>query len=385
MMTDRISDQSIAIDYTAALEQGGGIGRYTRELIAALAGLDSKTPYILFAAGQQMDRLPQPPGKNFTWRVSRRSSKWFARVWHRARVPIPVEYWTGPIKVLHAPDFTLPPTRGGTRTILTVHDLSFVRAPETAPRRLRAYLNQVVPRSVRRADLVLADSETTRRDLIELYQTPSEKVHVLHSGVDDRFYPIDDQAILRQTRERYGIGESPYIFSVGTVQPRKNYARLAEALHRLNKPDLKLVIAGGKGWLDDPLYKRIEDLGLKGRVQFLGFVPDEDLPALYSAARVFAFPSIYEGFGLPPLEAMACGTPVVAANTSSIPEVVGGAGLLVDPHDVEALTDALSRAIEDESLRNQLTNQGQLRVQGFSWRTAARQLQEHYARLLRLP
>ncbi|HEC23903.1 MAG TPA: glycosyltransferase family 1 protein [Chloroflexi bacterium] len=376
-------NQTIAIDYTAALQQGGGIGRYTRELIAALAAQDRATGYRLFVAGHTERRLPEPPGPNFTWCATPWGPEWFARLWHRARLPIPIERWTGPIALLHAPDFTLPPTRPGTRTLLTVHDLSFVRAPETATPQLRAYLNEVVPRSVARADRILADSESTRQDLIELYDVPPDKISVLYSGVSDRFYPIQDEAILYEVRSRYGIGRRPYIFSVGTVQPRKNYGRLVEALHRLGRLRLKLVIAGGKGWLDDPLYRQIEALGMEDQVQFLGFVPDEDLPALYSAALVFAFPSLYEGFGLPVLEAMACGVPVITSSVSSLPEVAGNAALLVDPYDVDALTEALARVLDDESLRNDLINKGQLRVQGFSWTAAARQLRQHYAALLR--
>jgi glycosyltransferase involved in cell wall biosynthesis len=374
--------QVIAIDYTAALEQGGGIGRYTRELVAALAALDDQTEYRLFVAGGRLRKLPDPPGPNFTWATTRLSSAWLARAWHRARMPLSVERWTGPIALLHAPDFTLPPTQRLTRTLLTVHDLSFVRAPDTADPGLREYLSEVVPRSIKRADHILADSESTRQDVIELYRTPPRKISVLYSGVSDRFYPILDEGVRQGVRERYQIGKGPYIFSVGTVQPRKNYGRLVEALHRLERPGLKLVIAGGKGWLDDPLYRQIEALGMSEQVQFLGFAADDDLPALYSAAEVFAFPSLYEGFGLPPLEAMACGVPVVASNTSSLPEVVANAGLTVDPTDVEALADALRRLLDDHGLRNTLINRGQLRVQGFSWTASARVLRQRYRLLL---
>ena len=374
--------QVIAIDYTAALEQGGGIGRYTRELVAALAALDDQTEFRLFVAGQQSRRLPEPPGPNFSWATTRLSPKWLARAWHRARMPLPIERWTGPIALLHAPDFTLPPTQLLTRTLLTVHDLSFIRAPETADPGLREYLNDVVPRSVRRANQILADSESTRQDLIALYSVPPRKITVLYSGVSDRFYPIADAGALQSVRERYHIGGGPYIFSVGTVQPRKNYGRLVKALHRLGRPDLKLVIAGGKGWLEDPLYQQIEEMGMGKQVQFLGFANDDDLPALYSAAEVFAFPSLYEGFGLPPLEAMACGVPVVSSNTSSLPEVVANAALTVNPTDVEALADALGRLLDDHALRNTLINRGQLRVQGFSWTASARVLKQIYRRLL---
>ncbi len=373
--------QPVAIDYTAALQQSGGIGRYVRELVAALARLDRESPYRLFAAGQAPGDLPPAPGPNFTWRASRISPTWFARLWHRVQLPLPVEWWTGPVGLLHAPDFTLPPVRRGTRTLLTVHDLSFVRAPETAPASLRAYLNHVVPRSVAHADHVLADSEATRQDLIALYNTPPGKISVLYSGVSEHFRPITDAAALDAVRLRCGIGAGPFILSVGTVQPRKNYLRLVEALHHLGRPDLKLVIAGGRGWLDDPLYARIDTLGLRDRVIFTGFVPDSDLPALYSAARVFAFPSLYEGFGLPILEAMACETPAVVSTASSLPEVAGDAALLVDPTDVDSLTHAITRLLDDEALRADLAARGRERAAAFTWEKAARQLLDHYLTL----
>ncbi len=373
----------IAIDYTPALSQGGGIGRYTRELIAALARLDDRTDYRLFAAGMPSSKLPAPPGPNFTWKPARLSAKWFARLWHRARLPIPIEVWAGTVRLLHAPDFTLPPVRQGTRTLLTVHDLSFVRAPETTTASLRAYLNRAVPHSVARADHVLADSQATRQDLIDLYGTPPDKISVLYGGVDARFAPVEDRDIVQIVRARYGIGEGSFILSVGTVQPRKNYVRLVEALHRLDRPDLRLVIVGGKGWLDDPLYRRIEALKMEKQVRLLGFVRDEDLPTLYSTAEVFAFPSLYEGFGLPLLEAMACGVPVVASRTSSLPEVVGEAGLLVDPHDVDGLADALTHVLSDTELRQKLIALGHRRARQFTWERAAGQLRAQYAALVR--
>jgi glycosyltransferase involved in cell wall biosynthesis len=240
-----------------------------------------------------------------------------------------------------------------------------------------------VPRSIQRADRILADSESTRRDVLEVYKVPPEKVFVLYSGVDDQFFPVTDPILTRRTLDHYGLGGLPYILSVGTIQPRKNYDRLVEAVQRLHQPDLHLVIAGGKGWLDSPLYARVKELGMKERVHFLGYVPDQDLPVLYSSARIFAFPSLYEGFGLPPLEAMACGAPVVCSNRSSLPEVVGDAGVLVDPYDVDEIAKGLQSALEDERLRNTLINKGQLRVQKFSWVSAARQLLTHYAALVR--
>jgi glycosyltransferase involved in cell wall biosynthesis len=372
----------IAIDYTSALMQQGGIGRHTRELVAALAVQDAENAYLLFAAGHRGGALPPLPGPNFSWRATTASELWLARIWHRARLPIPIERWTGPIDLLHAPDFVLPPARLGTRTVLTVHDLSFARSPETTPPRLVGYLNQVVPRSVHRADRVLAVSEATRQDVIALYGAPPEKVTVVYNGVDARFRPIEDADRQRAIRERYGIGEAPYILAVGAVHARKNYPRLIEAVHRLGRPELRLVIAGGRGHPRGPVHTRIAELGLAERVVFAGFVGDEDLPALYSAARVVAFPSIYEGFGLPALEGMACGTPVVTSNTSSLPEIVGDAGLLVDPYDVEALANALARALDDEGLRSSLVEKGLHRARRFTWAEAARQVRAVYAELV---
>src|SRR5581483_3970742 len=220
--------------------------------------------------------------------------------------------------------------------------------------------DRVVPRSVRRADHVLADSQATKEDLIALYGVQPDKVTVLLSGVHPRFQPVRDPALLASVRARYGIGDAPFVLSVGTVQPRKNYERLMQALAALPATlrDIHLVIAGGRGWLQGPIHAAVDALGLQGRVHFIGFADDADLPALYSAAKCFAFPSLYEGFGLPVLESMACGTPVVTSNVSSLVEVAGDATLLVDPLSVEQITEALTRLLSDSTLRTTLIERG---------------------------
>lgn len=373
----------IGIDYTAAYEQGAGIGRYVRELIRALAAEDPETSYRLFVAGASRGRLPARPGANFSWRPTRITPLWFARLWHRLRLPLPVETFTGRVRLFHATDFTLPPTFPGTPTLLTVHDLSFVRAPETATPVLKAYLDRVVPRSVARATHVLADSQATKDDLIALYGTPSDKVTVLLSGVSEHFRPVDNPAARQVVRERYGIPPEPYILSVGTVQPRKNYARLMEALAMLgpSAAHVHLVIAGGRGWLDSPIYGAVKTLGLEGRVHFTGFVADDDLPALYSDALCLAYPSLYEGFGFPVLEAFACETPVVTSKLSSMPEVAGDAALLVDPYDVAALSVALGQLLSEPDLRAELVARGKRQVAQFTWQRTARDLRAVYERL----
>jgi glycosyltransferase involved in cell wall biosynthesis len=370
----------IAIDYTPAYEQGGGIGRYVRELVTALAKLDSVSQYRLFVAGAKT--LPAAPGANFTWSPTKISPRWWARVWHRAQIPLPIELFTGRVNLFHATDFTLPPTL--CRTILTVHDLSFVRVPETTSPTLKHYLDKVVPRSIKRADHILADSQATKDDLIALYNTPSDKVTVLLSGVEPRFRPIDDLNSLERVRVRYALPDRPYILSVGTVQPRKNYVRLVEALGALRGQgiDVSLVIVGAPGWLAEPIYETIKKLRLSEFVRFTGFADDADLPALYTGAVCVALPSLYEGFGLPVLEAMACGTPVLTSNVSSLPEVAGDAALLVDPHETQAIADGLMRLITDSALRNQLTARGYQQAARFTWDRSARELQAVYHRLL---
>jgi glycosyltransferase involved in cell wall biosynthesis len=376
---------TIAIDYTAAYEQTGGIGRLTRELVAALACLEDPYTYHLFVAGVQRDRpLPAPPAARFAWRPTSLTPRDLARIWHRVRLPLPVEAFTGRAQLFHATDFTLPPTLPGTRTLLTVHDLSFVRMPESASPTLKAYLDVVVPRSARRADHLIADSESTKRDLIDLYHIPPNKITVLLSGVNARFQPVKDDTVRAAVRAKYGIGDRPFIFAIGTVQPRKNYARLMQAVARLHDRGyvVDLVIAGGRGWLEDPIYAAVDTLRLREHVHFIGFADDADLPALYTEARALAFPSLYEGFGLPILEAMACGTPVVTANISSMPEAAGEAALLIDPLDVEALAAALTTILTDEALRAALIARGHSQAARFTWARAAQQLLGIYERAL---
>ncbi|MBK8028080.1 MAG: glycosyltransferase family 4 protein [Chloroflexi bacterium] len=261
-----------------------------------------------------------------------------------------------------------------------MHDLSFVRVPEAASPSLKAYLDVVVPRSVRRADHVLADSQATKDDLIALYQTPAEKITVLLSGVDARFQRTEMPSI----RAKYQIPERPYILSVGTVQPRKNYARLIKALAALRASghDVGLVIVGGKGWLEDPIYETIRSTGMTDYVRMTGFADDADLPALYSQALITALPSLYEGFGIPVLESMACGTPVLTSNVSSLPEVAGDTGIMVNPSDQDAITGALERLITDAALRAELSRRGLERAKTFTWDAAAQQLASVYRSML---
>lgn len=368
----------IGIDYTAAVQQGAGIGRYTRELVRALAELDQGHDYVLFAAagGQPLVDTPWPP--NFQMRSLPLSDRALAILWHRLRLPLWVELATGAVDIFHSPDFVLPPVRRA-KTLVTVHDLSFIRVPECADANLRAYLNRVVPRSVHRADLVLADSQSTKDDLVELLGVESDRIEVVYPGVEERFRPIKDRTLLDGVRKRYNLPPR-FILGLGTLQPRKNFTRLIQAYSLLitHYPFLHLVIAGGKGWLYEEIFATVERLGLEEKVVFLGFVADQHLPALYNLADLFVFPSLYEGFGIPPLEAMACGTPVITSDASSLPEVVSEAGPMVEATSVEALTEALKRVLEDNSLRERMMAKGVEQAKKFTWEKAAAKLLSLY-------
>jgi glycosyltransferase involved in cell wall biosynthesis len=382
----------IGIDYTAAVRQGGGIGRYTRNLIRALAELDVENQYTLFVAGGwgKGDGLGTWPA-SFRIRSVPLSDRWLHILWQRLRLPVPIQVITGTLDLFHSPDFVLPPT-GRTQAILTVHDLSFLRVPQFFVPGFREYLEEAVSRAVRRAVHILADSESTRRDLIELMAVEPERVTVLYPGVESRFCPLEDIEVLTEVRDRYRLPDR-FILGLSTLQPRKNFDGLIEAFHRLlagkaDEPeisDLHLVIVGGKGWMYEETLASVERAGLGERVHFPGFVVDEDLPAVYGLAIAFAFPSWYEGFGLPVLEAMACGTPVVAADNSSLPEVVGEAGLMVDAGDVDALSRALGCLLTDEALRERLIPAGLEQAGRFTWREAAQQLLRVYESFLNMP
>jgi glycosyltransferase involved in cell wall biosynthesis len=363
----------IGIDYTAALRQGGGVGRHTRSLVQALARLDRQNEYILFVAGRPTGPLLSIH-PNFRLKSVPLSDRFFNIIWQRLRLPLPVEALTGPLDIFHAPDFVLPPLRRA-RGILTVHDLSFMRVPQYAEPSLRAYLSRAVPRSVSRADHVLAVSQSTRRDLIELLAVPPDKVTVVPNGVEEDFRRVKDKERLAHVRRRYGLPPR-FILGLSTLEPRKNFAGLIRAFAHLSASGYAgdLVVVGGRGWLYEPIFAEVERQALAERVHFPGFVADADLPALYTLADLFAFPSFYEGFGLPVLEAMACGTPVICADNSSLPEVAGEAALTVGAEQTEALAEGMRRLLADEELRRQLAQRGTVQAGKFTWQEAARKL-----------
>ncbi len=377
----------VAIDYTAALYQAAGIGRFVRNLVAALAEVDPNTEYLLVYADPPHGASPiLPKAPNFVGRRIPLPERALAALWHRLAIPAPVDLITGPVDIFHSPDFVLPPVRRGAK-VLTVHDLAFLLRPECADARLRDYLEKTVPRSVARADFILADSINTQDDLICLLGVPPAKVEVVPGGVEATFTPVRDPELLDPIRQRIS-GGAPFILSVGMIEPRKNLVRLIEAFERFKErhhAPHKLVLAGKRGWLSDGIYGRAASSPISSEILFPGFVAEADLPALYSAADLFAYPSLYEGFGLPPLEAMACGTPVIASQSASLPEVVGGAALMVDPENTDEIAEALGKVLDDIDLQARMASQGLEQAKQFTWRASAEKMVAVYKRLATRP
>lgn len=284
------------------------------------------------------------------------------------------------LDLLHAPVNVIP-IASRTPAVVTVHDLAFEHFPDQYPAAKRRYLQVMTRLSVKRARRVIAVSAATARDLTERYRVPPECIDIVPNGVDDRFQPQGAEADA-EFRRRNDLPESFLLF-VGTLQPRKNLDGLLRAYARIQEQvDWPLVVIGGRGWLEDEIFRIYRRHNLEERVRFAGYVPAEELPDWYSAASGFVLPSHYEGFGLPALEAMACGTPVVVSNSSSLPEVVGDAGLLVDPTELRSIAAGILRLVQDAGLRQELVESGLERARSFHWRRTARETLAAYRRAI---
>lgn len=373
----------IALDYTAGIRQGAGIGQYVRSLVGAMLAQDSKNTYTLITSGRPTRERSFPTASNVHGRSVFVPDRYLNILWYRWRVPLYANYFTGPADIYHGLDFGLPPLRGGVRKVVTVYDLAFLEHPETAVPSLAAYLMKVVPEAVAAADVVAAMSHTTKRALIKQFKVPPEKITVIPGGVAPHFQRITDPELLEATRRKFEL-ERPLVLSVGTLEPRKNHLGLIKAFYEVQKrkeSSAILAIAGGRGWLYEETQRVVKELKLENKVRFLGRVSELELLTLYSLADVFAFPSFFEGFGIPPLEAMACGAPVITSNISSLPEVAGDAAILVDPHDTNAIANAIIRVTEDEQLQEELRQKGYLQAQRYTWSNAAGKMLSAYQKL----
>ncbi len=341
-----------------------GTEHYTFELLRALAYIDHYTAYTLYSNGVPA-ALP-PLGTNFSLRRIA-----FPRLWTQVRLSI--EMHRHPPDVLFVPAHVLP-VQHPRYSVVTVHDLGYLVFPHahTALRRLDLHFSTLW--SARQAHHLIAVSQATREALISSYGIAPEKITVVHHGVGQRFQPITDTHVIEQVKQRYGI-TGRYILYVGTIQPRKNLVRLIDAFAWVAREDgvedVRLVIAGKKGWLTETIEQRTIEQDIADCVCFVGYVPDADMPMLMSGAMAFVFPSLYEGFGMPVLEAMACGTPVLTSTTTSLPEVAGDAALLVHPYDTHAIADGVARLLADESLRATLRTRSLEQAACFTWEQCA--------------
>jgi glycosyltransferase involved in cell wall biosynthesis len=370
----------IAIDAHSVGTGLAGNESYVTNLIEALAEIDEVNRYTLYVTKREAV-------ERFHHRWPHVSVRLTLPHTPLVRVPLTLsnELRRRPVDLLHV-QYTAPPF-APCPVVATIHDLSFEHLPQTFKRRSRMQLRLTVRRTARAAARVLVPSEHTRRDIIETYKLDAERVSVTPLAAPAHFAPVEDEREVRRVSELYKI-EGDYVLAVGSIQPRKNLARLIAAYSDLrrarphaNLP--KLVLVGKKAWLYDETLRAIEEYGLGDLTVLTGYVLEADLPALYTGALCFVYPSYFEGFGLPPLEAMQCGAPVIAGNQTSLPEVVHDAGLLVDPFDKMALAAALARMIDDANLRARLRVKGIKRASHFSWRETARLTLKAYERVAR--
>jgi glycosyltransferase involved in cell wall biosynthesis len=365
---------TIGIDASrAVLAQRTGTEHYSASLLRALSELPEarERPVILYVNLSN----PQSAIRNLqfdlppAWRIRAIP---FPRLWTHVRLSW--EMLTRPPRTLFVPSHVVPLWHPR-RTVVTIHDLGYLEYPQAHTRLSRLYLHLSTWFSAHAARRVIAISEATKRDLIKHYTIKPGKIVVIYHGRDLIFAPVTDPAKIEQTLKKYSITQ-PYCIHVGTLQPRKNLGVLVEAWDilraRVESPP-QLLLAGKRGWLYESLLQSVKERNLDDLIKFADYVERDDLPSLYSGALALTFPSLYEGFGLPPLEAMSCGTPVLASTSSSVPEVVGDAGILLDPKDAGAWADAVQRVMQDGSLREELSRKGLERAKQFTWERCAKE------------
>ncbi|MBQ4464971.1 MAG: glycosyltransferase family 4 protein [Oscillospiraceae bacterium] len=299
-------------------------------------------------------------------------------------VPVPYSWFFGKNDLTHFFNYIVPPHVGG-RTVVTVHDMVCRAFPETVRGRTKTMLDLGLVPSMKRADRIVTDSEFSKTEIIRYYPQFADKIRVVPCGVStERFHPVSDPAKIAQVREKHHIA-AQYFLYLGTLEPRKNLVNLIEAYAQYARnfdTPAQLVLAGGKGWLYDEIFAKVNTLGLSDKVIFTQYIEECDLCALMSGAMAFTFPSIYEGFGMPPLEAMACGTPVLVSDAASLPEVTGESAVIVRAQDISSIAAGLSRLHEDAGLRERLSAEGLARAKAFSWEQSANLLYQVYQEIL---
>lgn len=363
----------IGIDARLTYYRVGGISTYIKRTIQALEQLDISNQYTIFHSRKAKDSLVTRFNHAKLWTPSHHKIE---------RLALSVELFRHKLDLYHSPDF-IPPIRGAKRHIITVHDLTFLHYPQYLTSDSRAYYNDQIEVAVNQADHILSDSEATKRDLIDMLNVPAEKITVHMLGVDEKFQPLPQEK-LETVRKELDI-PSNYMLFVGTFEPRKNIIGLLKSYRDLRSqlPDApSLLLVGRRGWLFDETMAKLGELGIKEHVVWRDNVSDEQLPAVYNMAQVLVTPSFYEGFGLPALEAMACGTVPIVSNRSSLPEIVGDVGLQIDPDNLDTLTDALYKTITDSDWRKSQEAAAIKRAAIFKWEETAKIVLNTYQSVL---
>ncbi len=361
-----------------------GIEQQIYHILLHLKMLDRNNEYVLFLNSNKKVSV-DIVDLGFRYEVSRfpTTNQILKIAWQHLYLPCRIKNLR--IDVFHEINFIAPFFKQ-CPTVITVHDLAFKFVSDSFTLRNRLYIEQLMKRSIDTSDRVIAVSECTKKDIMLNYKIKEQKVKVIYPGIDESFHPITDlkEKISNLVKAKYGITRN-FILTVSLISPRKNLINLIRAFTRLKKKgaiDHQLVIVGKKGWLFKEVFEEAATSNYKKDIIFCGFVPQDDLVMLYNAADVFTYPSLYEGFGLPLLEAMACGCPVVTSNLSSIPEVCSDAALLVDPHDPAGLADAIFRILADSCLKKSLVEKGRMRASAFSWRRTAEETMRLYNSLI---
>jgi glycosyltransferase involved in cell wall biosynthesis len=357
----------VAIDATAIPRQMAGAGVYTDSLIRAIHQVDRENEYVVFARRDSFADLRRP---GFSIVAAPTPNRPARLLWEQSLLPLQLR--RRGVDVLHSPHHTTPLAAARCRQVVTFHDLTFFLLPARYPLGRALYFQAVSRASARRADALIVPSDAVRADVARILAVPESRITTVHEAPAPVFRPIGDGAELGRVREKYGLPDR-FILSVGSLEPGKNRGRLVKAFQRLRARGLeqRLVIVGGKAWKYEEDFELVERLGLGDDVLFTGYVPADELAPLYNCADLFAFPSLYEGFGLPVLEAMACGVPVVTSNVSAMPEVAGNAALLVNPYDIDELAEAMRRALRQSRTRTSLRSRGLKRAGQFSLERAA--------------
>jgi glycosyltransferase involved in cell wall biosynthesis len=351
-----------------------GIGTYIRNLLRHLAGIDTTNDYVLLCHEGDLG-VAKTLGPNFRTVLEPSPNYSIREQFH-----VPLVLRRVRPDVYHAPHYVLP--AGVTcPSVVTIHDCIHLMFPQYLPNRMAyAYARAVMWAAARRAKAILTVSEASKRDILHFFKVPPEKVVVVHNAIDERFLVPPSPIDVARVRERYQL-QHGFILYAGNIKPHKNLVRLIEAFSEIRQgpfQELKLLIIGDQISKLPELRRAVHQHKLHKHVRFLGYIPDETLAVLYRSAEVFVFPSLYEGFGLPPLEAMASGTPVVTSNTSSLPEVTGSAAVLVDPYDVSSIAEGVRRVLTDPSLAAELRRKGPLRAREFSWARSVAKTKELY-------